>query len=760
MSKQTNQDEISRILWKACDALRGTMDPSACKGYILVMLFVKYISDVWLDKISFNKAHGGNAQNGLKYPFIDEVFYVPADANFQTIYQQRNLPYIGEVINKALMSIEDANNEKLQGVFRNIDFSSEFHLGRSIERNHKLKELLEIFNDPKLDLRPSRLVDRDVIGNAYEYLLGKFAVDSNKRAGEFYTSPTVSTLLAKLVAPKPNDSICDWAMGSGSLLIKCASEIGSRNVSLYGQDINADNWSLAKLNMFAHNIFNARLELADSLRNPLLVNGDELLKFDVVVSDPPWMMAKWGAEEWKSDRYGRNSMGIPPNKTADMAWILHMLTSMDPKTGRMAIVTPVGVLFRGGIERQIRKTIIKRDLLDAVIQLGPGLMYGTSIPIMILLLRANKQPNRVGQTLFLDASTLYTTKERKSVLEETHIEQILKWYQDYKDVPGLARIGSINEIAANLWSLNIPHYVKPQPGGILENAIISLQLGIEDFESQDGRRTISAIRNLYAGILLLFKEKLLQLSPKDSEEVLIKANITPKVTKTGRVVFIGDGKKTVDLPQIRDRFKKLDISVDWGKVQAISEKRNEIEHYYLTDKPDAVKEVIANTFLIIRNFIREHLGHNPRELLGDRYWNVLLRETKTFQAEHEICLNEVRKIDWGSPVLRTAIEQCQCNKCGSGLMKPLEFEYPDFSDLYFQCLSCGQLVLFADIAEAALLRFFGENSDTDEMTLTSNKITLCPNCKRQGYIISESRCAICGIKRKAHSLSSNDQTNL
>ncbi|MCB0037422.1 MAG: SAM-dependent DNA methyltransferase, partial [Anaerolineales bacterium] len=219
---QINQDEINSILWRACDTFRGTVDPAEYKNYILVMLFVKYISDVWADKRQAYHQQFNGDEERINRRLSREKFTLPDGCDFDTLYSQRNENDLGEIINIALDKIEDANKEKLEGVFRNIDFNSEAALGRTKQRNERLKNLLDDFNDPRLDMRPSRIGNLDVIGNAYEYLIGKFAAGAGKKAGEFYTPPEVSELLAELVAPQPNERICDPACGSGSLLIRCA----------------------------------------------------------------------------------------------------------------------------------------------------------------------------------------------------------------------------------------------------------------------------------------------------------------------------------------------------------------------------------------------------------------------------------------------------------------------------------------------------------------------------------------------------------
>ena len=287
-NKQTliNQDEINQILWQACDTFRGILNSATYMNYLLPMLFLKYISDTWEEKYEeFEKQYKGDKER-IQSRLKKERFILPNKCHFRDLYEQRNASNVGEVINVALEKIEDANKEKLSGVFRNIDFNSEAMLGQTKERNIRLKTLLEDFNNPKLDLRQSRIGNQDVIGNAYEYLIGKFAAGGGQKAGEFYTPAEVSELIAELIAPKKGDRICDPACGSGSLLIKCANQLLGKGINdfyLYGQEANGQTYALAKMNMFLHGVDNARLEWGDTIRNPKLIEKNTTMKFEVVV---------------------------------------------------------------------------------------------------------------------------------------------------------------------------------------------------------------------------------------------------------------------------------------------------------------------------------------------------------------------------------------------------------------------------------------------------------------------------------------------
>lgn len=461
MTQQIDQDEINRILWKACDTFRGTVDPAEYKNYILVMLFVKYISDVWQDKkATYEEQFDGDEQRVARR-LSREKFTLPEGCAFDDLYRQRNAENLGEVINIALDAIEDANREKLENVFRNIDFNSEAALGRTKQRNERLRNLLDDFNTPKLDMRPSRIGNLDVIGNAYEYLIGMFAAGAGKKAGEFYTPPEVSELLAELVAPKLNERVCDPACGSGSLLIRCAEQANG-HVALYGQENNGSTWALAKMNMFLYDL-SADIRWGDTLNGPLLLEGDALMRFDVVVANPPFSLSKWGKGNAEEDPYGRFHRGVPPTSYGDYAFITHMIETTNVQTGRVGVIVPHGVLFRGSSEGRIRQKLIEENLLDAVIGLPPNLFYGTGIPTALLIFKRTKKDDTV---LFIDASSEFAQGTNQNYLRSQDIAEIVNTYQKREKVDKYSYVALREEIIENSYNLNIPRYVdtfEPEP---------------------------------------------------------------------------------------------------------------------------------------------------------------------------------------------------------------------------------------------------------------------------------------------------------
>ena len=461
MNTPVSQDQINKAVWNACDTFRGTVDPSIYKDYVLTMLFVKYLSDVWQDHWEQYQAEHGDHPELIREMMKNERFVLPPDANFYSLYERRHEPGNGERIDKALHSIEENNPQKLSEVFQDISFNSN-KLGDEKQKNEILKTLLEDFHRPELNLRPSRIGRLDIIGNAYEYLIAQFAATSGKKAGEFYTPGEVSELIAELLGPKEGDEICDPACGSGSLLLKCANQVknahnGSKRFALYGQEAIGSTWALAKMNMFLHGVDNHKIEWGDTLRNPKLLDDKGHLKlFDVVAANPPFSLDKWGHEGAGDDPYGRFRRGVPPKTKGDYAFILHMIETLKPKTGRMGVVVPHGVLFRGSSEGKIRKQLIEENLLDAVIGLPEKLFFGTGIPAAILVFRQDRGDDNV---LFIDASREFQAGKNQNALSDENIRKIVETYTARADVDKYAHLATPEEIAENDFNLNIPRYV-------------------------------------------------------------------------------------------------------------------------------------------------------------------------------------------------------------------------------------------------------------------------------------------------------------
>ena len=473
-----NQKDINNAAWAACDSFRGAVDPAQYKDYILVMLFLKYISDVWQDHYQNYKQQFGEDEQRIQRRLGRERFILPMveirdpnnddklletfRANFSSLYKRRSASNIGDLINQTLDAIEEANKAKLEGVFRNIDFNSEANLGKIKDRNRRLEHLLKDFHKPELDMSPSR-VSEDVIGNTYIYLIERFGSDAGKKAGEFYTPHSASELLARLAAPKPGDRICDVSCGSGSLLLEAAKEVGSQDYQLFGMEVNGSTWALARMNMFLHGADSARIEWCNTLTAPLLIENDRLMKFDVVVANPPFSLDKWGAKEVEDDRFKRFHRGMPPKSKGDYAFISHMLAATVEREGRVAVICPHGVLFRGAAEGRIRTQLIEDNLLDAVIGLPGNLFATTGIPVAILIFDRSRERGGINQNrndvLFIDASRGFVAEKTRNSLSDDHIERIVDTYQLRKSEDKYSHLASLDEIRENDFNLNIPRYV-------------------------------------------------------------------------------------------------------------------------------------------------------------------------------------------------------------------------------------------------------------------------------------------------------------
>ena len=484
----TTRKDIEAALWRGANTFRGAIDAANYKDYILPMLFVKYLSDTYLEKVDNLKRTYENPVRLQRA--IDRLpFVIREEHSFDWLYNNRYNDNLGELINVALRGIEDDNPSLFAGVFRNIDFNSEAMLGNHKQKNTRLRELLEDF--VSLDLRPSSIqpeegkVPADTIGDAYEYMIGEFAGQAGKKAGSFFTPSEVSELMARIVDPKISDTMYDPTCGSGSLLIKTGKTAQAKEnnaikkLALYGQEMNGSSWSMAKMNMFLHDILDAKILWGDTLVNPLHLDPDgNLMQFDVIVANMPFSQDKWAAgfntggamsgkgKEFKMeaslDKYHRFDWGVPPASKGDWAFLLHMIASLK-SGGRIAAVAPHGVLFRGASEGRIRHNVVEKNLLDAVIGLPANLFYGTSIPACIVVFKKNRNRDDV---LFIDASgrdengaLRYRKDKNQNRLEPKHIEDIVSAYHNRTDIDKFARVATLDEIKANGYNLNIPRYV-------------------------------------------------------------------------------------------------------------------------------------------------------------------------------------------------------------------------------------------------------------------------------------------------------------
>lgn len=457
MSTALDLATLESHLWEAANILRGPVDAADFKTYIFPLLFFKRISDVYDEETQLALEESGGDE---EYASFSEHhrFQIPPGCHWRDV--RARTTNVGQALQNALRGIEKANPRTLYGIFGDAQWTNKERLSDKL-----LCDLIEHFS--RLPLT-NQAAQADVLGQAYEYLIKKFADATSKKAGEFYTPRSVVRLMVNILDPQQGETIYDPACGTGGMLLEAVhhvKEAGGRVEllwgKLYGQEKNLTTSSIARINLFLHGAEDFHIIRGDTLRYPAFFAGDSLSTFDCVIANPPFSLKKWGRNLWTNDPYSRNFAGLPPKSSADYAWVQHMIESMAPRTGRMAVVLPHGVLFRMAAEGRIRRKLLEIDLLETVIGLGPNLFYGTGLAACILIFRARKPPERQGQVLIIDASELYKRGRNQNTLEPEHVEQIFAWYRAYEDVEGAARVVTLDEIAENDWNLNIPRYVEP-----------------------------------------------------------------------------------------------------------------------------------------------------------------------------------------------------------------------------------------------------------------------------------------------------------
>lgn len=450
-------ENLEKRLWDAANALRGPVDPADFKTYVFPMLFWKWISDTYdWERAQAVADYGVDVSPEVEADY--HKFDLPEGTHWRDVTTKT--ANLGASVNKALGQIEQANPESLAGIFGDAAWGNKERLPESA-----LVDLINAFSG--MVLNPDE-VSHDLLGQGYEYLLKNFADESGKKAGEFFTPRQIVSLLIRILDPQPGESVYDPASGSGGMLVETINTVrehggDTRTLRLYGQEVNLTTSAIARMNLFLHDIEDFKIVRGDTLRSPGLRQPDgQLSTFDVVVANPPFSLSNWGAEQWAADP--RSECGVPPAKNGDFAWIQHMLASMDTQSGRVGVVMPHGVLFRGGAEGKIRQCLIEQDKLEAVISLPTNLFYSTSIPAALLIFRADKPAVRRQHVLFIDASQRFTKGRNQNSIGDDDIQAILDTYRTGEDPDGEGgvhvRLVPDSEIADNGFDLNIGRYIK------------------------------------------------------------------------------------------------------------------------------------------------------------------------------------------------------------------------------------------------------------------------------------------------------------
>ena len=478
MASKKEEFNLNNHLYEACNILRGPINQDDYKSYVTPLLFFKRISDVYDEETAMALEESGGDYEYAQFP-ENHSFQISDGCHWNDIREK--IENIGSAISIAMVTIERKNPKTLYGLFTSFDDAN--WTDKNKLSDERLKDLVEHMSQVTVG---NSNYSADLMGDAYEFLIKKFADLSKKNAGEFYTPRSVVKLLIKILDPKSGETVYDPACGTGGMLIEAIRHMHGDKLSygkIYGQEKNLSTSAIARMNLFLHGAKDFNIVQGDTLRSPSFINSGQLATFDCVIANPPFSLSNWGSEAFGSDIYGRNLYGTPPDKNGDFAWIQHMVKSMAMKTGRVAIVLPQGVLFRDSKEYELRKQLIESDKLEAVITLVNNLFYGATIPACLLIIRNKKDESRKGKVALIDASTTYTLKRAQNILTDPDdIDKIYELYQNFEDVEEKVKIVTLKEIEDKDYTLSVNRYVeKKQAETIsLEEAKKNFYTSMED----------------------------------------------------------------------------------------------------------------------------------------------------------------------------------------------------------------------------------------------------------------------------------------